>query len=282
MKKILLLLLFALPLSGCSKREQKISVRWATFNIRMDTPMDSLNGWPYRRDRACQWIKDNAIDVFGAQEVLNNQFEDIKDRLEGYAGVGVGRDDGQKRGEYAAIFYRTDKFDLLDSGTFWLSEYPDSVGRKGWDAACVRIATWAKLQDKATGKQFMAMNTHFDHVGTEARKQSALLIIRKIKELVGDCPAILTGDFNVTDESEAYRTITTDEFVLRDAYKIAETVEGVDYTFHNYGRIPAGERQKIDFIFVTPSVYVIKVGVPQEVEGSFLSDHNPHYVEIRF
>ena len=112
-----------------------------------------------------------------------------------------------------------------------LAENPDSVGMMGWDAVCVRIATWAKFKDKATGKIFMAVNTHFDHVGEEARRQSALLIIRKIKEIVGERPAVVTGDFNVTDASDAYETITTNEFVMKDAYKTAARVTGVDYTF---------------------------------------------------
>ena len=197
-------------------------------------------------------------------------------------GVGVARDDGKTKGEYSSVFYRKDVFDALDSGTFWLSEYPDSVGLKGWDAACVRVATWAKLQHKETGKIVMAVNTHFDHVGVEARKQSALLIIRKIKEIVGDRAAVLTGDFNVTDQSDAYQTITTNEFVLKDAHKIAEKVSGVNYTFHNFTRQPLEKRSKIDFIFVTPHIRVLSSDIPQEVEGALLSDHNPQWIEMEF
>ena len=282
MKKIMFLLLAVCMLAGCSEGEKKVKVRWATFNIRLDTPLDSLNRWGYRMERAAQFIKDAQLDVVGTQEVLHSQFEDLKRMLPEFEGVGVARDDGKTKGEYSSVFYRKDVFDALDSGTFWLSEYPDSVGLKGWDAACVRVATWAKLKHKETGKIVMAVNTHFDHVGVEARKQSALLIIRKIKEIVGDRAAVLTGDFNVTDQSDAYETITTNEFVLKDAHKIAEKVSGVNYTFHNFTRQPLEKRSKIDFIFVTPHIRVLSSDIPQEVEGALLSDHNPQWIEMEF
>lgn len=282
MKKIMYLLLAVCMLAGCSEGEKKVKVRWATFNIRLDTPVDSLNRWGYRMERAAQFIKDAQLDVVGTQEVLHSQFEDLKRMLPEFEGVGVARDDGKTKGEYSSVFYRKDVFDALDSGTFWLSEYPDSVGLKGWDAACVRVATWAKLQHKETGKIVMAVNTHFDHVGVEARKQSALLIIRKIKEIVGDRAAVLTGDFNVTDQSDAYQTITTNEFMLKDAHKIAEKVSGVNYTFHNFTRQPLEKRSKIDFIFVTPHIRVLSSDIPQEVEGALLSDHNPQWIEMEF
>lgn len=282
MKKIMFLLLAVCMLAGCSEGEKKVKVRWATFNIRLDTPVDSLNRWGYRMERAAQFIKDAQLDVVGTQEVLHSQFEDLKRMLPEFEGVGVARDDGKTKGEYSSVFYRKDVFDALDSGTFWLSEYPDSVGLKGWDAACVRVATWAKLQHKETGKIVMAVNTHFDHVGVEARKQSALLIIRKIREIVGDRAAVLTGDFNVTDQSDAYQTITTNEFVLKDAHKIAEKVSGVNYTFHNFTRQPLEKRSKIDFIFVTPHIRVLSSDIPQEVEGALLSDHNPQWIEMEF
>lgn len=283
MKKLVFIFFVSLLLGSCI-RENKIEVNWATFNVRYDNPADSMNNWKYRKDNVCSYILDHKLDVVGMQEVLHNQFEDLKEGLPGYAAIGVGRDDGKTEGEYAPLFYRNGKFELLDSNTFWLSQYPDSVGLKGWDAACTRIATWGKFRDKATGKIFMAVNTHFDHVGTEARKNSALLIISKIKEIVGDEPAVLTGDFNVSDEWEAYETITTNEFVLKDAYKIANEVSGVDYTFHDFGKVPDAEREKIDFIFVTPRIEVLKTDIPACGNDSvgFLSDHNPQIALLKF
>ena len=152
----------------------------------------------------------------------------------------------------------------------------------GWDAVCVRIATWAKLQHKATGKIVMAVNTHYDHVGQVAQKESSLLIIRKIKEIVGDQPAVLTGDFNVTDQSEAYNTIVSNEFVLLDAHKVAEKVAGVNYTFHGFDKAAPEKRSKIDFVFVTPNIKVLHSEIPQEVKGALLSDHNPQWTELEF
>lgn len=280
MKQLAFLLMALLVLAGCT--EEKTNVRWATFNVRYDNPQDSLNNWQYRKDRVCEFIKDRQLDIVGMQEVLHNQFLDLRAGLPGYEGIGVGRDDGKTAGEYAPLFYRTDKYEVLDSNTFWLSEHPDSVGKMGWDAVCTRIATWAKFREKATGKVFMAVNTHFDHVGEEARRQSALLIISKIKEIVGDKPAVVTGDFNVTDESEAYETITTNAFVMKDAYKIAERVDGVNYTFHDFARIPAKDCEKIDFIFVTPQVKVLSSDIPAEAPQALLSDHNPQLADLEF
>lgn len=276
------MLLAAWCMVSCTSEDKKINVRWATFNLRYDNQGDAPNHWGARKERVAQYIKDTKIGVFGTQEVLHHQFEDLKAMLPNFEAVGVGRDDGKTKGEYSAVYYRKDKFTALDSGTFWLSENPDSIGKMGWDAACPRVATWAKLQDKETGKIFMAVNTHFDHVGVVARNQSALLIISKIKEIVGDRPAVLTGDFNVTDKSDAYATITTNEFVLKDAHKIAEKTAGVNYSYHGFTRVPAEKRDKIDFIFVTPQIRVLHSEVTPEIPEALLSDHNPNWADLEF
>lgn len=250
LKSLTLAIAITLAGTSCSSvKEQTSEIKWATFNIRLDTPYDSLNNWEYRKDSVASFIRNQDLDIVGMQEVLHNQLVDLKTRLPEYAEIGVGREDGKTKGEYAPIFFKKDRFEVLDNNTFWLSQYPDSIGFIGWDGACTRIATWAKMKDKQNGKIFMAINTHFDHVGTEARRKGALLIIEKIKEIVGDQPAVLTGDFNVNDSSEAYNTLTTNSFVLKDAHKEAQTKEGVDYTFHNFGRIEPSSCEKIDFIF---------------------------------
>lgn len=281
MKKLFIMLAAMLMLTACTK-EKKTQVTWATFNVRYDNLEDKGNNWKFRKERVCQFIRERQIDVVGMQEVLHNQFLDLRQGLPEYDGIGVGRDDGRTAGEYAPLFYRKDKLEVLDSGTFWLSENPDMPGLPGWDAACTRIATWAKFREKATGRIFMGVNTHFDHIGEEARRQSALLIISKIQEIVGDNPAVVTGDFNVTDDSEAYLTITTDSFVLNDAHKTAEQTLGVDYTWHDFARIPAEECEKIDFVFVTPSINVLSSEVPAEDPSALLSDHNPQVVQLQF
>ena len=295
MKKLVSAALCAVMLMACSgKKTQQpaetaqpassLQIEWATFNMRYDNPGDSLNNWQYRKDTVCQYILDKKMDIIGMQEVLHNQLEDLKAGLPNYAAIGVGRDDGKEKGEYSPLFYRADTYEVLESNTFWLSQYPDSVGFIGWDGACTRIATWAKFKDKATGKIFMGVNTHFDHVGTEARRESALLIIKKIKEIVGDQPAVVTGDFNVNDQSEAYKTITTNEFVLKDAYKMTDQKAGPNYTFHDFGRYAMEKREKIDFIFVTPQIKVLNTEIAQnpETKTGYLSDHNPHMALLEF
>lgn len=263
--------------------ETDIDLNWCTFNIRYDEPNDSLNNWKYRKDTVASFIKAQDIDVIGMQEVLHHQLNDMLERLPEYAAIGVGRDDGATKGEYSCLLYKKDRFDVLESNTFWLSQYPDSIGFIGWDGACPRIATWAKFQDKETGKIFMAVNTHFDHVGVEARKNSALMIIDKIKEIVGDQPAVVTGDFNINDQDEVYETITTNEFVLLDSYKTSETVEGVNYTYHGWGKAK-DDFKKIDFIFITPNIKAKKTIIPEEpkTEWGFISDHNPVVTSISF
>lgn len=277
--------------TSCSKKDVPVHLNWATFNIRYDNPEDSLNNWQYRRDSVANYLKAQNIDICGMQEVLYSQLMDLEARLPEYEHVGVCRDDGDKAGEASPIFFLKERFDALDSGTFWLSEYPDSVGYVGWDGACCRIATWAKLQEKKSGKVFMAVNTHFDHVGVEARRNAALLIIDKIKEIVGDQPAVLTGDFNVDDTSEAYKTITTNEFVLQDSHKTAETVEGPSYSWHDWGQQAMEERVKIDFIFITPTIKALRSTVYQEhavdpekpeTQWGYISDHNPVVAELEF
>lgn len=271
--------------SNSETENNEITLNWATMNIRLDTDADGAFVWANRRDSMANFIKANDLDIVGMQEVLYNQLTDLADRLPEYTHVGVGREDGDKKGEAMCIFFKTDKFDVLDTNTFWLSEYPDSVGYIGWDGACPRTATWAKLKDKKTGKIFMAVNTHFDHVGVQARHNGALLIMDKIKEIVGDQPAVLTGDFNITDDDPAYKTLTESEFVFKDAHKIADVVEGQAYSFHDYNRYDLSDRHKIDFIFVTPTIKVNRSYIPVQaegLEGPFMSDHNPVLVNITF
>lgn len=282
MNKRIFLIVMSFLLLSIHSEAKKINVRWVTFNIRCDCSVDGQNSWSHRKDNVCRFIKDQQLDIVGMQEVLHNQLLDLHGGLPEYGSIGVGRADGKTQGEYAPLLYRKDKYEVLDSGTFWLSENPENMGVKGWDAACERIATWAKFKDKASGKIFMAVNTHFDHIGVEARRQSALLIIRKIREIVGERPAVITGDFNVDDQSDAYKTITTNEFVLLDAHKVAKNVTGVSHTYHDFARIPAQECKKIDFVFVTPQIKVKSSYIPQEDAQAPLSDHNPQITDLRF
>lgn len=267
------LLAIALLAASCS-RQQEIKVEVMSFNIRMDNPADSLNNWKYRKDAAAKVITDYAPDVVGMQEVLKNQLDDLKSRLPQYTALGVGRADGKEAGEFSSLFYKTDRFDLLRSGTFGLSENPDSIGLKGWDAACERIVTWAVLKDKASGKELAAFNTHFDHVGEVARRESSVLLLAKIREIAPGLPVIITGDFNGTPDSEPITILTKGG--MKNASSVARTVEGPAWSFHAFGRVPMEERQMIDFILVNEQVSADRFEVVADApEDGYLSDHAP-------
>lgn len=286
MKKLLLLMLvvFVSSLSCVAVEPEPTLLRCCTFNIRLKNDGDDKAGfgWNVRRDRVANYIREKAIDVVGMQEVLHPQLLDLLERLPQYDYVGVGRADGKTRGEYSPIFFLKDKFEVLDKGNFWLSETPDVPGSKGWDAAIERIASYAKLKDKATGKIFMAVNTHFDHVGVMARRESAKLIMKKIQEIVGNRPAVVTGDFNVTEDDEAYVTMTTDAFRMNDAYHMTANHTGTVYTFQNFLRISPLECGKIDFIFLTPAIRVKHSHIEVQSLENILSDHNPHWADLEF
>lgn len=284
MKKIYLLLLpFVLVACGQGGKQTTETiveepVKVMTFNIRYDNPEDSLDNWAYRKERAAKAVLFYAPDIVGTQEVLHNQLEDLKQRLPNYEVIGVGREDGKEKGEYSALWYRKERFDAQKTGWFWLSETPDVAGSKGWDGACERIATWAKLQDKVTKKTYFVLNTHLDHVGVLARREGVKLILDKVKELGGDLPVIVTGDFNAEPESDVIQQVTdaSNPEHLTDARAVAELVYGPDWSFHDFGHIPYDKRSRIDYIFVKNGLEVQKYGVLAETEGdAFLSDHAP-------
>lgn len=270
-------------------------ITYSTFNIRLRNSGDGTNGWEYRRDSLAHFLLAQNVDIVGMQEVLHEQRLDLERLLPGYACIGVGREDGKTKGEYSAIFYRKSRFKVLDSGTFWLSEYPDKPGSIGWDGACPRIATWAKMEDVQTSKTFLAINTHLDHVGISARRNAALQIMKFLSGSndslsrsleVSSSPVVLSGDFNVTETSEPYRIITTNEFVLRDTHKTARRISGSSYTWHDFGRLSLNNRDKIDFIFATPSIEVESSWIPplnvrRGVKVPYMSDHNPVIVKLR-
>lgn len=256
----------------------------ATFNLRHDNPGDGENRWDIRKDSVATLIAGQGWQVIGMQEVLHGQLLYLLKQLPAYRHVGVGRDDGKTKGEYAPILYDTTRLQLLDHHTFWLSQYPDSAGFIGWDGACTRIATWARFKDKDSGQTFLFVNTHFDHVGKEAMRNSARLIQQKIRQIAQGLPVILTGDFNVDDSSEPYRILTRGIPALQDACKACLEKEGVDYTYHDFGRLPEASRAKIDFIFTSPEIKILKTGILPENHGTqgHISDHNPHWAVMQF
>jgi endonuclease/exonuclease/phosphatase family metal-dependent hydrolase len=163
-----------------------------SFNIRLNVKSDSLNAWPFRKDLVAAQVLFHEIHLLGVQEALHEQMLDLQQRLPDFKYAGVARDDGKQKGEYSAIFYDTARLKLLHSETFWLSESPTIPGSKSWDAAITRVVTWAKLLDRKSGIMFFAFNTHFDHMGKEARRQSARLILEKVHAIAGHIPVIIS------------------------------------------------------------------------------------------
>lgn len=272
------LVAFVLLAASCGKQsEAELNVM--TFNVRLDHEADSLNNWKYRKDHVALMVKYYAPDIIGMQEVLKNQLDNLKKRLPQYATVGVGRADGKEKGEFCPLFYRTDRFELVKSGNFGMSEYPDSIGVKGWDAACERITTWAILKDKESGKQLAAFNTHFDHVGQVARRESARLILKEMEQIAGSLPTLLTGDFNGTLDSEPIVLLTAGG--MKNTYTDASITYGPAWSFHGFGQIPSDQRTLIDYILVKGAVAIEKCRViGDRPDEGYLSDHAPVMTEL--
>ena len=269
--KRLIYLLAAVAFTACGSAT---SLSVMTFNMRYDNPEDGADNWRFRRERVAGVIKAQEVDVLGTQELLSNQFNDLSGLLTGYQGVGVGRLDGVESGEYCAVFFRKDRFTLLDSGTFWLSETPEVVGSLGWDGACERIATWVVLRDR-DGRELFFIDTHLDHVGQVARDEGVSLLMKRIETLSGGRPVILTGDFNSEPGSSVVAHVQKDG-VLRDAKAIAAQRSGTDWSFSDFGQIPEAERPLLDYIFVSGDIEAVRYEVlPDTFDGGYVSDHAP-------
>ena len=247
-------------ISSCGTSRRITTMQVGSFNIRYENHGDSLrgNGWGQRCPVIAQLIQFHDFEVFGTQEGKINQLEQMKAQLPGYSYIGAGRDDGIHAGEHSAIFYKTDMFDLLDNGDFWLSPTPD-VPSKGWDAALNRVCTWGHFKVKATKQEFFYFNLHMDHIGVQARMESAKLVVEKIKEICKGKPVILTGDFNVDQTNPIYNTFT-ESGVLNDSYEICEIRYALDGTANGFDP-NSFTKSRIDHVFVTPGTRVIRYGV---------------------
>ena len=251
----------------------------ATYNLRLNLASDGLDAWPHRRAQVLAMAQYHDWDLIGTQEGLPEQIADLE-TLPGFARVGVGRDDGAQRGEHAAVFIRTARFEVLRSGTFWLSETPERPS-KGWDGRCCnRIATWVELQDKQAGNRtdrgrLFLFNTHFDHEGVVARRESARLLLARWHALAGTTPTLVIGDFNSSPGSEPVQILSQE---LLDARATSRTPPyGPAGTFQGF-RIdaPLPEQERIDHIFHTRGIEVLKWGaLTDSLRGHFPSDHLP-------
>lgn len=255
------------------------ALRVMSFNIRTSTANDGENAWPLRRDLFFQEIANFGPALIGFQELRADQYDAAIAKMKGYAFVGVARDDGKRQGEWSLIGYREDRFEKLANGDFWLSETPEVVGSKSWDAALTRICTWARLRDRVTGREIFYANTHFDHKGIVSREQSARLLVKRVAELAQGKPIILTGDFNVNEDSPAYAVIAkpqngSKQGWLVDAFRAVHPNRSAEEaSFHGFKGTKVGSR--IDFVFHSRDFKPVSATIERLVSpaGKYSSDH---------
>ena len=279
--KVFLLLVSSLQVccvDTASPQATKLTV--ATINIRVDSKKDSLNRWGQRKQRLYDFVCQQNLDVIGMQEVYPQAMNDICKGLSGYAIVK--RENKEKRAD-APILYKKSAYKKIAQGTFWLSEFPDSVGFIGWDGRHPRFVNWAVLRSRATGKAFCVANTHLDNAGQQAREEGIKLLKERLASLAIQYPIILMGDMNSSEaDSAVYQPALHNTFELYDTYSMAKQREGVDYSFHGFGKRVMNKRKRIDFIFVSDSIDVNTLNIPQESQqqGIYLSDHCPVIINI--
>ena len=277
MKKILLLL-FIFILTSC-KNSTEINVM--SFNIRLDSPNDGINIWDNRKKMCVEVFREKNIDIAGLQEVLKHQFDYLAENLPEYGVYGIGRDDGNDKGEFMPVFFKKDKFDILDKNTFWLSKTPESPGNLCWNTICNRICSWVKLKDKNSNEIIYFFNTHFSHVSDEARQKSANMLIHEIVKIASNSKVILTGDFNLTIDSEAYQKL-----INNSSLKIVDASSNYDFnkkdhTFNGWGM--GDYRSVIDYIFTTENLETNDYKIYTKKDGNiYISDHYPVIVKVLY
>jgi endonuclease/exonuclease/phosphatase family metal-dependent hydrolase len=257
------------------------TVRLMTLNIRFDNPADGENAWPNRIDMVTGILEDFRPDFAGLQEVLPHQMDDMAGKLPFYQSIFRTREINPAEGEASPIMYDADKWVLLNSGTFWLSDNPYESGSNTWGAACNRIATWGRFSLKAHKKTVFVLNTHFDHVSQTARENSAALILEKIFILSEGSPVVLMGDLNVEEDNPVYERIVK-EPGMKDAYRIFyPKPTAKDFTFNAW---QAGEGiNRIDYIFTSENFRITNARVIKTMMyNRYPSDHFPVFVEAGF
>ena len=244
-----------------------------SYNIRLDHKGDGDNAWPNRKEATIAMLEDVKPDVFGVQEALPHKVAFVTAQAANYKNVGVGRDDGVAKGEFMSIFWNVETMEMLEWGTYWLSETPD-VPSYGWDAACRRTATWALMKDKRNGKKFYFVNTHLDHRGVLARKNGLQMVVDNIASMYPEgYPMVLTGDFNVLPDDECLVDLDKQ---MQSARKIAKVTDNLS-TFNGWGNKKPEDEYVIDYIYVSgfKSVPEYRTNMQQYAEKPYISDHYP-------
>ena len=269
---------FLLPVSGIAKKNEQKELKVMSYNIRMGIAKDGTNSWEFRCPATIEMLNAQKPDVFGVQEAFEFQIRFIEEYCRDYKSVGVGRDDGKKKGEYMSIFWNKKTASLLKWGTFWLSETPDKPS-KGWDAHCRRTATWALMKDKKTGKKFYFVNTHLDHKGKEAQKNGLKLIVDRIESINPQgYPMILTGDFNIKPDNAALIGLDSR---MQSTRKIAADTDNHN-TFNGWSVKPTDS--VIDYIYISgfSSCPQYRTVTEKYAERPFVSDHYPIFARVIF
>lgn len=287
MKSLFFLSLFALVFEHSTAQYE--SWRVMSYNIRLPNQGDSINYWDHRRPLVASMIRYHEPDIIGVQEAFRRQLDEMMTDMPAYAWFGVCRADGavlpNPDGEFSAIIFRKDRFERLDGNTFWLSATPEVAGSKGWDAAFPRIVTWARFRDVKSGKLFFYFNTHFDHLGEQAREESAKLLLQKINEIAGKEPVILSGDFNSTDTSKPYLVLTdqASTYSMTDAMFASKSPHhGPLGSFSGSFTLPGVGDYRIDFIFINNNITVLQHAILSDSwDGRLPSDHLPVLAEVR-
>lgn len=278
MKRTIILSLICLLFISVAHAQKGQPINVMSYNIRLNVASDGVNAWPNRKANVKALVRFYDTDILCVQEALPEQFDALLEDTD-FDVVGVGRDDGKRKGEFSAVYFNKNRFTKKDGGTFWLSLTP-AVPSKGWDAALNRICSWVRLYDKLNKKEFLVFNTHYDHVGVQARIESAKLIKQKIQEIAPKLPVIFTGDLNVTPETEA---ITTIKSFLTDTKEISiEPPYGPTGTFNAF-KWDSPLKDKIDYIFVNKAFKVQKFAVLSDSKDQrYYSDHLPVFVKLYF
>lgn len=257
-----------------------------SFNLRYGTADDGPNSWPYRRELVFDVIREVAPDVLGTQEALRFQLDELRASLPGFGEIGVGRDDGDNAGEYAAILYRDDRFEILEHGTFWFSETPEVAGSIGWGARLPRICTWARLRERDSDRALYVYNVHLDHESQESRENSVELLAERILTRPHPDPVIVTGDFNAGEDNPAMRYLkgegeSRSELRLRDSFRIAHPDALEVGTFNAFRGETTGP--KIDAVLVSEGWQVDAAAIVRTShENRYPSDHFPVVATLRF
>jgi endonuclease/exonuclease/phosphatase family metal-dependent hydrolase len=255
-------------------------IRLMSFNVRNMRSNDGPNGWDFRKDLLINVVRRFNPDVLGTQEAYAPQVEALAEALPNYLAVGVGRDDGDREGEYCAVFVRTDRFRTLNAGTFWFSETPDVAGSRQWTPRHPRICTWAYLSD-AAGRILRIANVHLDHEVQPARENSAHLLIERILHPSGTDPVVIMGDFNVEVGNPTIRILlTTGVREMYDSYRVVNPEDAASGTFHGFQGNHKGER--IDYILTSSNLEILDASIVHDSEGDRLpSDHFPVTAVVR-